>query len=210
MLVDTIDLVFVCTVYFIGVASPGPSNLAIMATAMQNGRKKALFLAMGVETGSLFWGVLAGFGLAAVLATYSNLLIAMKIMAGLYLLWLAFKSARSALAVHSDELAAIKVSRNSDLKHFNRGVLLHLTNPKAIFVWLSIISIGLPSGSTTASIFMVVVCCSIISTIVFAGYAFLFSTKIARETYLKFRRGFDSVMCVCFGYAGIRLLSGKI
>lgn len=81
-----------------GTASPGPSNLAVMATAMNAGRKSALILALGIVSGSVAWGLLAAFGLSAVLATYSGALIAMKIIGGLYLLWLAARSARSVQA----------------------------------------------------------------------------------------------------------------
>ncbi len=205
----SIDLLFICTVYFVGVASPGPANLAIMVTAMQTGRKQATLLAVGIECGSLIWGVLAGFGLAAVMATYSEFLIIMKILAGIYLLWLAYKTARSALSKGDDIKSNLEICESDGLKYFSRGVFLHLTNPKAIFVWLSIISIGIPAGATTTSIFIVVLYCSIISTIVFVGYALLFSTKIARNMYFKIRRGFDAVMCMCFGYAGLKLLIGK-
>jgi len=88
--IHSIDILFVCTVFFIGVASPGPSNLAIIAVAMQYGSIQALILALGIVCGSMFWGILAGFGLAANLATFSNLLILIKIIAGLHLLWLVF------------------------------------------------------------------------------------------------------------------------
>ena len=99
--------------FFVGVASPGPSNLAIMAVAMQHGRVQALILSLGIVCGSMFWGILAGFGLASILATYSNLLIIMKITAGLYLLWLAFKSARSAFSKKPIVMPALTLKKES-------------------------------------------------------------------------------------------------
>lgn len=203
------DLLFVCSVFFVGVASPGPSNFAIMATAMKKGRIPALILALGVVCGSLFWGVLAGFGLAAILAAYSDLLILMKIIAGLYLLWLGFKSAKSALSEQDIMMPEMTSESEGNSKYFLMGVLLHLTNPKAIFVWLSIVSIALPIGSSINNALVVVLCCSVVSVMVFTSYALLFSTVTARNTYLKFRRGIDGVMSVCFSYAGLRMLFGK-
>ncbi len=208
--INSIDILFVCIVFFVGVASPGPSNLAIMAVAMQHGRVQALILSLGIVCGSMFWGILAGFGLASILATYSNLLIIMKITAGLYLLWLAFKSARSAFSKKPIVMPALTLKKESNFKHFLSGILLHLTNPKAIFVWLSIVSIALPSGSSMTRAYVVVFCCSLVSIFVFTSYALLFSTKSARQLYLNFRRGFDGLMTVCFSYAGIRMLFGKI
>jgi threonine efflux protein len=77
------------TAYFIGTASPGPSNLAIMSLAMGSGRKAAFAFALGVMSGSFSWALLASLGLSAVLATYSQLLVAVRVVGGLYLLWLA-------------------------------------------------------------------------------------------------------------------------
>ena len=48
-------LAMVYGTYLIATASPGPSTMAIMATAMRDGRGPALALAAGVVTGSLFW-----------------------------------------------------------------------------------------------------------------------------------------------------------
>lgn len=91
-------LLLVYAAYIIAVASPGPSNMAIMGVAMSQGRKPGLMLAFGVITGSLSWAALAATGLSAVLATYAHALFVIKIAGGLYLLYLAFKSARSAMA----------------------------------------------------------------------------------------------------------------
>ena len=66
---------------------------------MASGRKPALILSLGIIVGSCFWGVLAAFGLSAVLVHYSSLLFAMKIMAGIYLLWLALRSVRSVISL---------------------------------------------------------------------------------------------------------------
>ncbi len=91
------QLALVYGTYLIATASPGPSNMAIMATAMRDGRLPALVLAAGVITGSLFWAVLTATGLSAVLATYAQALFIIKILGGVYLLYLAFRAGKSAL-----------------------------------------------------------------------------------------------------------------
>lgn len=90
------NLLLMYSVYIVGTASPGPSNLTIMAVGMDHGRRAAMVLAAGVITGSMFWGLLAGFGLAAVMATWGHALLVLKIVGGLYLLWLAYRAGRSA------------------------------------------------------------------------------------------------------------------
>jgi threonine efflux protein len=164
------------TAYFIGTASPGPSNLAIMSLAMGSGRKAAFAFALGVMSGSFSWALLATLGLSAVLATYSQLLVAIRVVGGLYLLWLAWKSARSALTPQMP-LARTTRAPDSSQRLYVRGLLLHLTNPKAILVWLSIVSLAVPASGGAAHTAPVVLGCMGIGVVVFSSYAVLFSTE---------------------------------
>ena len=66
------------TAFVIGVASPGPSVLAVMGTAMAQGRTRALALAAGIVSGSLCWGLSAAFGLAALMQRWSAALMVVK------------------------------------------------------------------------------------------------------------------------------------
>ncbi|MGF6771573.1 threonine efflux protein [Paraburkholderia sp. GAS199] len=204
----TADVLIAYSAYFVGTASPGPSNLAIMSLAMSAGRKSALTFALGVMSGSFFWALLASLGLSAVLATYSECLVAIRIAGGLYLLWLGFKSARSAFGAQKP--LATNNGRDESLKRlYLRGLLLHLTNPKAILVWLSIVSLAMSPAGGTSHTQQVVLGCMLIGACVFSSYAVLFSTGSARRIYLSTRRWLDGSLAVMFGIAGIKLLTSK-
>jgi threonine/homoserine/homoserine lactone efflux protein len=128
------EALFAWSAYLVGSASPGPSNLAIMATAMGSGRRAAMVFAAGEVSGAAVWALLAAVGLSALLATYSQALVAIKIAGGLYLLWLAWRAARSAFrpAAPYAEMPAARAELLANV--YARGVAMHLTNPKAIFV----------------------------------------------------------------------------
>jgi threonine/homoserine/homoserine lactone efflux protein len=193
----TADVLIAYSAYFVGTASPGPSNLAIMSLAMSAGRRSALTFALGVVSGSFFWALLASLGLSAVLATCSECLVAIKIAGGLYLLWLGFKSARSAFAPRA--LPASEARRNEPLKRlYLRGLLLHLTNPKAVLVWMSIVSLA-----------PIVLGCMCIGVSVFSSYALLFSTASARRVYVAIRRWLDGSLAIMFGVAGLKMLTSR-
>ena len=118
------DLLLAYTAYFIGTASPGPSNLAIMSIAANHGRKAALAFAFGVVSGSMFWATFAKLGISAALVAYSQFIFAVKIFGGLYLLWLAFKSGRKALS--SAAVTQRKTDRPDTVEGLDlRGALLH-------------------------------------------------------------------------------------
>ncbi|TDN58719.1 LysE family translocator [Paraburkholderia sp. BL10I2N1] len=135
------DLLLAYTAYLVGTASPGPSNLAIMSIAATHGRKAALVFALGVISGSMFWATMATLGVSAALIAWSQFIIAVKISGGLYLLWLAFKAGRTALS--NIDASSLKAERMQTWTSFYaRGALLHLTNPKAILVWVSIVALS--------------------------------------------------------------------
>ncbi|WP_144148638.1 LysE family translocator [Paraburkholderia sp. BCC1884] len=204
----TADVLIAYSAYFVGTASPGPSNLAIMSLAMSAGRRAALTFALGVVSGSFFWALLASLGLSAVLATYSQCLVAIKIAGGLYLLWLSFRSARSAL--RSASLPTGTTRADEPLKRlYLRGLLLHLTNPKAILVWLSIVSLAISPAGGMSHTAPVVLGCMCIGVSVFSSYAVLFSTDSARRIYVAIRRWLDGSLAIMFGIAGLKMLTSK-
>lgn len=144
------QLLLVYAAYVIATASPGPSNMAIMGVAMSRGRAPALVLAAGIVTGSLFWAVLAASGISAVLSAFADALFALKIAGGLYLLYLAYKSPRSALSAKEPQALSVADGSQTDFTAlYRRGVLLHLTNPKAILAWIAIMSLGLKADTSS-------------------------------------------------------------
>lgn len=193
------------TAYFIGTASPGPSNFAIMGVAMKSGRVSALVFATGVLAGSAFWGVLASLGVTALLSKFSSALVLVRIAGGSYLLWLASRSAFAACS-RGSETNEFAVVRGTSSYLFLRGMTMHITNPKAILVWLSIITLGLPTGATIDRTLAIVAGCWLIGFGVFGSYALLFSTTFARQLYKKIKRYFEGSLALLFCYAGIRLL----
>ena len=84
------------TAYFIATASPGPAIIAIIATSISRGRRAGLALASGVLTGSYVWAILTASGLSALIRTYGEAIIVLKIVGGCYLLWLAWNAYRAA------------------------------------------------------------------------------------------------------------------
>ena len=116
--------------------------MAVMATSMELGRKAGLTLALGVTSGSLTWGILSAAGVSALIAAHAGMLFAIKIVGGLYLLYLGWRSACSALRP-DDDAARRTANLTINLRQiYLRGYLMHITNPKAILSWTAIIEIG--------------------------------------------------------------------
>lgn len=194
---------------FVALTSPGPSVVAIMGSSLGAGRKAGLTMALGVAVGSLTWGVLTAAGLSALVTAYAWSLVILKVIGGLFLLWLAYKAFRSA-ASEQDVAAAVRgAASDRGSAHFLRGVGIHLTNPKAALAWIAIISLGLPVGAPLWVAVVIVGGGFLMSLAVNSSYALAFSTPLMVRVYAKARRGIQAVMGTVFALAGLRLLTSR-
>lgn len=196
--------------YVLATASPGPSNMAIMGTAMSRGRLPALAFAAGVVTGSASWALMAATGLSAVLASYAEAMVAIRILGGLYLLFLAYKAARSSLRATGPELK--DASAGGPVRYgglYRRGLLLHLTNPKAIFAWLSIMSLGLRPDMPPSILPLILLGCVGLGILIFCTYAVVFSSAPVVAAYRRLRRWIEGTIAAFFGFAAFHLLTGR-
>jgi threonine/homoserine/homoserine lactone efflux protein len=205
MIASQIALVY--GTYIVATASPGPSNMAIMGTAMRDGRLPALALTAGVITGSLFWAILAATGMSAALAAYAQALFVIKIFGGVYLLYLAFRAGRSAMKPVSD-FVSVDTGRATPRYRalYRQGLLMHIGNPKAIMAWIAIMSLGFREDAPAGMLPAIIGGCAILGVIVFGSYALLFSTSSMIALYTRLRRWIESVLSVVFAAAGLKLL----
>lgn len=83
-------LLFVPACFALNMA-PGPNNLLSMANAKRYGIRAACFAGLGRLVAFVGMITLAATGLATVLYTSEKLFFAIKVVGGIYLLWLAFQ-----------------------------------------------------------------------------------------------------------------------
>lgn len=185
--------------------SPGPTTLAILSTSLSQGRRAGLILASGIVCGSATWGIAAALGLGGVMASNAWLFDVLRYVGASYLLWLAFKSARSAY------WGTQITQQTRHIGHpFRTGFLIHITNPKAILAWGAIYTIAVPNGGTPLDIALVFALLSLTSICVFMGYAVLFSNAAIAHGYSKLKRLFDSAFAILFGYASLQILTRSL
>ncbi len=195
--------------FLVAIASPGPNILAVMGTSMSVGRRSGIALALGVATGSFTWAVLTVAGLSAILATYASALFLIKVFGGLYLLWLAYKSFRSAIAKHDIEAKALAGGLRTPMGYFSRGYIIQMTNPKAALAWIAIISLGLKQGAPLWVGAVIVIGTFALSIIIHVIYALAFSTPVMARLYGRARRGIQTVLGCVFAFAGLKLLTSR-
>ncbi|MEM7753845.1 MAG: LysE family translocator [Paracoccaceae bacterium] len=200
-MLDIVSLTTIAVAFFVAAASPGPATLAVAAVAMSAGRKKGLVFGMGLSVGLAFWGVVAATGLGALLQASASVLFVLKLAGGTYLLWLAYQSARS---------AATEAPAQTDPRHarraFRSGLLLNLSNPKAVFAWMAVLALGLSDGSRTGHVVVATTLCIVLGLLIYSVYAVVFSTSGAMAIYRSVRRWIDGAVAGLFALAGFGLI----
>ena len=202
-------ILLVYSAFLLAIASPGPNILAVIGTSMSVGRHSGISLALGVASGSFTWALLTMFGLSAILATYASALVLIKIFGGAYLLWLAYKSFKSAASTHDIEAKELAGGRRSPLGYFKRGYIVQMSNPKAALAWIAIVSLGLQDGAPLWVGAVIVIGTFILSIAIHMLYAVAFSTPAMVRLYGKSRRVIKGVLGTFFAFAGLRLLASR-
>jgi threonine efflux protein len=190
-LLADVNLALILLAALVATASPGPATLAA-----------------GVMTGSLTWSVAAAAGFSAVMLANAWAFEAMRYAGAAYLLFLAVKSARSAMtpgAPGAREIAAPSLG-----SAYRRGLVLHLTNPKAILFFGSLYAVGVPAGTPPEVLALVIAAVGLQSLLLFHGYALLFSSPPMAAGYARLRRWFEAVFAVAFAAAGLKILTARL
>ena len=204
-MIDTESLAAIVLAFFIVTVSPGPANIAAATVAMSAGRRPGLIFGLGLSFGLAFWGLVAATGMGALLQSTTTALTVLKIFGGLYLLWLAWSSARSALAPDRQAVGGLAEGR-----WFLRGLLLNLSNPKAVVAWMAALSMGLGGDDGVAAVVLATLVCMAVGFLNYSGYALAFSVSGCMAWYRRFRTWIEGIAAGLFALAGLGLLKSAL
>lgn len=209
---DDINLPLILLAALMATSSPGPATVTIAGTSMKAGRRYGLAVASGISSGSLMWSTAAAFGLGAVMLANAWLFELLRYCGAGYLIFLAIKSARSALTPGEIEPRGVpRGLANPTLKRaYAAGLGLHLTNPKPILFFGSLYAVGVPAHAAPSTLLLIIVAVAVQSALVFHGYALLFSSPPVARGYMRLRRWFEGAFALAFGYAGMKLLTTRL
>jgi len=203
-------IIIALTAYFFITLSPGPANIAVMNVAMKYGKAQGLSMMVGIVNASICWGIIAAAGLVTFLTANERAFYIIKILGGLYLCWMAYSAFRSALARDSSK-AMKPLDKDQEnyslLKFYLRGFVIHMSNPKAVFAWSSVMILGLiPNASVISLAPILIIAGCMLQGIVVSLYALIFSTKKMMSFYHDFSKTIESVLGLFFGAVGIIML----
>jgi len=139
---DAVTFALLVQFAFVASVTPGPNNLMLMASGANFGLRRTLPHMLGVSLGHSFMVVVVGVALLRVFETYPVLNLALKIVGGAYMLWLAMKIARAV----PPEAAAVTGCPFT----FLQAAAFQWVNPKAWVMAITAISVYAPQDRGAA------------------------------------------------------------
>ncbi|MCE0768429.1 LysE family translocator [Pseudonocardia kujensis] len=116
------------------VAIPGPSVLFIVGRALAHGRRAALTSVAGNTTGVAVLVVVVALGLGAVAAASAEVFTVIKLAGAAYLVSLGVHTVR-----RRGDLVAALGAPGADRRLYLQGVLVGMTNPKALVFFAAVL-----------------------------------------------------------------------
>lgn len=133
MLISSSVLLVFCAVGAVAVYTPGPAVMLAIHNGVNYGWQRSLLSSLGNISGLLLLSTASGLGLGALLLSSVLLFTVLKVVGAGYLIYLGIKQWRqakkSALAIDAIDLS---VKEAGSFELYREGILLALTNPKAI------------------------------------------------------------------------------
>lgn len=156
------------------VASPGPGVMGTVAVAMRHSFKHSVAFIAGMIMGDIVYLVFAVFGLTALAQNFGTVFHVIRVLGGIYLLYLAFKLWRSEPLM--EQAGAETGSRRN---RFFAGFFITISNPKVIIFYCGFLPNFMDLASLGAKDVLIV--CMLVALVI--------STVMGTYSYLAAKTG---------------------
>lgn len=193
---------------FVGMATPGPDIFLITRLATRS-RRHALASVLGISTGLIVWVTLTVLGAAALLSAYPQILGAIQLVGGLWILRMGYQMLRSGL--HQFKYPGVLAEEPDELfgtawNCYRQGLITNLSNPKAVLYFAAIIAPLMPREPSLSTVVIIVAAIVLSAIAGFGALATLISTNRLRRKFLKAGPYIDFTAGVFFLIAGCGLV----
>jgi threonine/homoserine/homoserine lactone efflux protein len=193
----------VAVLHLMAAVSPGPAVLMSARTGVTEGLRTGFFLSTGIGVGGVIWAMAALFGLNLVFQAAPALLWALKIIGGLYLIYLAWGMWRSAdQPLDMGESGRLPRSAASA---FRLGLVTQLANPKPAVLFSAIFVGTVPPGTSVWVYIALLVVVFVNETVWNTVVARIFSFDRSKAVYISLKTLIDRSFGGMLALLGIKI-----
>jgi len=201
-------LASIALVVLLGAVSPGPSFLFVARLSIAQTRKNGIFAAVGMGIGGMVFALLALLGLKAVFISIPWLYTVLKILGGMYLVYVGIQIWRGAQETIEMQVDDCEM-RHTPWKSCITALFTQLSNPKPAIFYGSIFAALLPQTMSWHFSFVLLLMVFLIETAWYCVVALLLSASAPRMVYLRSKFWIDRVAGTVMGLLGAKLITSN-
>ncbi|MCO6560419.1 MAG: LysE family transporter [Gilliamella sp.] len=201
-------LIFVSTISFLGMISPGPDFFLVLKNSLSYNRKMALLTCLGVIIAILVHMSYCIAGIAVLITTTPLLYNTLRYAGATYLIWLGIK-ALLAQKPNTTYIGKPQLTQPiSEKSAFMQGFLCNLLNPKATLFFLATFTQVLNAESSTLDKLIVAFIIWIEGVFWWPFVVFIFQRKSVQRRYFKIQFIIDKLLGCILITLGIKVALG--
>lgn len=198
--------VVITIVHLLAAASPGPDFAFVTRQSLIHGRRAGLLASIGIALGLGIHIAYSAAGLAAIVAHSVEWMTAIKVLGGLYLLYLGFSGLRSRAATAAVDVRET-ASAPTSARLVTGGFLCNAFNPKAPIYFLALFTVVLSPTLPAPTLIAYGLWLMVLQWLWFSLVAAIFAHGYVRGRLLAVRHWIDRVFGAAMILLGIRVLA---
>ena len=200
---DTLSVLStIALVNLMGWITPGPNMFAVMSASLSRGRRQGVLTGFGISLASFIWAVMAVLGVTALFELFPDVVLGFRLLGAGYLLWLGFKSFRSAAGMDAGQIS-LNASNDTGFQAFRSGFLICATNPKAALFFGSVLTAFVPANASSELLVEILMLCAVFGVSGHTITATVFSTEFITRKFITLRRQITHTFGAVFTLLGL-------
>ncbi|ENM5812359.1 LysE family translocator [Vibrio mimicus] len=206
--------VTVAVAHFLALLSPGPDFVLVVKSAIRNKGKNAIGIAVGIALANAVYISLCLVGVGSILAASVSIMIALKIVGGLFLIYLAIQALKARRSSYEtfEVSGAEGASTHSSSFHYElvTGFMSGILNPKNLLFYLSLFTVVLTNDVSFSFKLGLGIWMTLVVFLWDAAIIFLLSTNKVRSRFTKLAFYIDKVTGAILGLIGFTIVKSAI
>ncbi len=194
-------------IHFIATVSPGPEFMLISKEALTKGRRAGFVSLAGTLSGLGIHIFYSALGLAAVLASSPQALLAIQVLGGSYLIYLGIKGMRAKPVMDEQGIAAKTETTHSYWQIFRAGFICDVLNPKAPVYYVTLFTLVLSPDMPIQHLMIYAACIMTIHFSWFTLVVVLLSTPAINRRFKQVSHWIDRVLGGAMVLIGVKVLA---
>lgn len=206
--------VTVAVAHFLALLSPGPDFVLVVKSSIRNKGKNAIGIAVGIALANAVYIGLCLVGVGSILAASVPIMIALKIIGGLFLIYLAIQALKARRS--SYEMLEVSESKGASTNpssfHYElaTGFMSGILNPKNLLFYLSLFTVVLTNDVSLSFKLGLGIWMTLVVFLWDAAIIFLLSTNKVRSRFTRLAFYIDKVTGAILGLIGFTIVKSAI